>query len=107
MHMENMFIAVLQAITAIIVAWLGKHAADDKKAREKRQKEADEREARREQRDKFLLEYMDLSADLAEAQTVAIVNGKTNGEMHKAQEELSALRTKYRQWLISLATKEG
>ena len=49
---------------------------------------------------------MDLSADLAEAQTVAIVNGKTNGEMPKAQEELSALRTKYRQWLISLATKE-
>lgn len=105
--METYFVAVLQAITAIIVAWLGKHAADDKKMREKRQKEADAREARREERDKYILEYMDLSADLAEAQTAAIVNGKTNGELHKAQEELNALRTKYRQWLISIAAKEG
>lgn len=105
--METYFVAVLQAITAIIVAWLGKHAADDKKAREKRQKEADAREARREERDKYILEYMDLAADLADAQTVAIVNGKNNGELHKAQDELNTLRTKYRQWLISIATKEG
>lgn len=105
--METYVVAILQAITAIIVAWLGKRAADDKKDREKRQKAADEREERREQRDKFLLEYMDLSADLAEAQTVAIVEGKTNGELKKAQADLSALRTKYRQWLISIAAKEG
>lgn len=104
--METYFVAVIQAVTAIIVAWLGKHASDEKKAREKRQKVEDEREARREQRDKFLLEYMDLSADLAEAQTVAIVNGKTNGELHKAQDELNALRSKYRQWLIGIAAKE-
>lgn len=104
--METYFVAILQAVTAIVVAWLGKHAADEKKAREKRQKVEDEREARREQRDKFLLEYMDLSADLAEAQTVAIVNGKTNGELHKAQDELNALRSKYRQWLIGIAAKE-
>ena len=104
--METYIVAIIQAITAIIVAWLGKHAADEKKAREKRQKTEDDREARREQRDEFLLEYMDLSADLAEAQTVAIVNGKTNGELHKAQDELNALRTKYRQWLISIVAKE-
>ena len=104
--METYVVAVLQAVTAIIVAWLGKRAADDKKEREKRQKATDERERRREQRDKFILDYMDLSADLAEAQTVAIVNGKTNGELHKAQENLSQLRAKYAEWLRSLAAKK-
>ena len=104
--METYVVAILQAVTAIIVAWLGKRAADDKKDREKRQKATDERERRREQRDKFILDYMDLSADLAEAQTVAIVNGKTNGELHKAQENLSQLRVKYDEWLRSIAVKE-
>lgn len=104
--METIFVAILQAVTAVIVAWLGKRAADDKKDREKRQKAADEREHRREQMDKFILDYMDLSADLAEAQTVAIVNGKTNGELHKAQENLSQLRAKYAEWLRSLAVKK-
>lgn len=104
--METYVVAILQAVTAIIVAWLGKHAADDKKAREKRQKQTDERENRREQRDKFILDYMDLSADLAEAQTVAIVNGKTNGELAKAQGELNDLRRKYDDWLHQVAVKE-
>jgi len=104
--METIFVSILQAVTAVIVAWLGKRAADDKKDREKRQKAADERENRREERDRFVLEYMDLSADLAEAQTVAIVNGKTNGELHKAQENLSQLRAKYAEWLRSLAVKK-
>lgn len=104
--METYVVAVLQAVTAIIVAWLGKRAADDKRDREKRQKAVDERERRREQMDKFVLDYMDLSADLAEAQTVAIVNGKTNGELHKAQENLSQLRAKYAEWLRSIAVKE-
>ena len=104
--METYVVAILQAVTAIIVAWLGKRAADDKRDREKRQKAADERENRREQRDKFLLEYMDLSADLAEAQTVAIVDGKTNGELHKAQENLSELRKRYSEWLRNIAVKE-
>lgn len=104
--METYVVAILQAVTAIIVAWLGKRAADDKRDREKRQKAADERESRREQRDKFLLEYMDLSADLAEAQTVAIVDGKTNGELHKAQENLSELRKRYSEWLRNIAVKE-
>lgn len=104
--MNDIFIAILQMVTAIIVAWLGKHAADDKRAREKRQKQTDEREHRREQRDKFILDYMDLSADLAEAQTVAIVNGKTNGELAKAQGELNDLRRKYDDWLHQVAVKE-
>lgn len=104
--METYIAAILQAVTAIIVAWLGKHAADDKRAREKRQKQEDERESRREQREKFILDYMDLSADLAEAQTIAIVNGKTNGELKKAQEELFTLRRKYDEWLHEVAVKE-
>ena len=104
--MDTYVVAILQAVTAIIVAWLGKRAADDKRDREKRQKAADERENRREQRDKFLLEYMDWSADLAEAQTVAIVDGKTNGELHKAQENLSELRKRYSEWLRNIAVKE-
>lgn len=105
--MNDLLIAIIEAVTAILVAWLAKRTADDKKDREKRQKEADKREERREQRDKFLLEYMDLSADLAEAQTVAIVEGKTNGELKKAQTELTTLRSKYQQWLIGIAAKEG
>ena len=61
--MVTIVTACISAVSAIIVAWLGVWASQDKKDREKRQKAADERESRREQRDKFLLEYMDLSAD--------------------------------------------
>lgn len=104
--METVFVAILQAVTAVIVAWLGKRAADDKKDREKRQKAADERENRREERDRFLLEYMDLSADLAEAQTIAITEGRHNGELTAAQDKLTQLRTKYREWLRNIAVKE-
>lgn len=104
--MVTIITACISAVSAIIVAWLGVWASQDKKDREKRQKAADERESRREQRDKFLLEYMDLSADLAEAQTVAIVDGKTNGELHKAQENLSQLRKRYSEWLRNIAVKE-
>ncbi len=105
--METYVVAILQMITAIIVAWLGKRAADDKRDREKRQKVTDARENRREERDKFLLEYMDLSADLAEAQTIAITEGKHNGELTEAQNKLTELRGRYREWLRSIAVKEG
>lgn len=105
--MEAYIVAILQAVTAIIVAWLGKRAADDKKDREKRQKATDEREKRREERDRFLLEYMDLSADLAEAQTIAITEGKHNGELTEAQTKLTQLRMKYHAWLRDIAVKEG
>ena len=101
--MVTIITSIISAVTAIIVAWLGKRAADDKRDREKRQKQADERESRREKRDSFLLKYMELSADLAEAQTIAIVNGQTNGELKRAQEELKKLRTEYSNWLISIA----
>ena len=57
--MEVYIVTILQAVTAIIVAWLGKRASDDKKDREKRQKATDAQEKRREERDRFLLEYMD------------------------------------------------
>jgi len=105
--METYIVAILQAVTAIIVAWLGKRAADDKRDREKRQKATDEREKRREERDRFLLDYMDLSADLAEAQTIAITEGKHNGELAEAQDKLTQLRAKYREWLRDIAVREG
>lgn len=104
--MEAYVLAILQAVTAIIVAYIGKKTADEKKDREKRQKIEDERDARREQREKFLLDYMDLSADLAEAQTIAIVEGKHNGELSHAQERLTKLREKYAEWLRQIAVKE-
>lgn len=104
--MEAYIVALLQAATAIIVAWLGVQANKTKKEREKREKIEDEREKRREQRDKFLLDYMDLSADLAEAQTIAIVDGKHNGELSKAQGRLNDLRQQYANWLRSIAVKE-
>lgn len=104
--METLVVALLNAITAIIVAWLGVQANKTKKEREKREKIEDEREKRREQRDKFLLDYMDLSADLAEAQTIAIVDGKHNGELSKAQGRLNDLRQQYANWLRSIAVKE-
>lgn len=104
--METYIVPLLNAVTAIIVAWLGVRASQDKKDREKRQKAADERESRREQRDKFLLDYMDLSADLAEAQTIAITEGKHNGELSEAQKKLTALRGQYHEWLRKIAVKE-
>ncbi len=104
--METYVALLVNAVTAIIVAWLGKRAADDKRDREKRQKATDEREKRREERDKFLLEYMDLSADLAEAQTIAITEGRHNGELTECQRKLSELRVKYQAWLRGIAVKE-
>ena len=104
--METYVALIINAVTAIIVAWLGARASQDKKDREKRQKAADLRESRREERDKFLLEYMDLSADLAEAQTIAITEGKHNGELTECQNKLSELRTKYQAWLRGIAVKE-
>lgn len=105
--METYILAFLQALTAIVVAWLGKSANEQKKDREAYKKVMDERESRREQRDKFLLEYMDVAADLAEAQTVAIVNGRNNGELHRAQEGLNGLRNRYSSWLRDCAVKEA
>lgn len=104
--MVTIITACISAVSAIIVAWLGVWASQDKKDREKRQKAADERENRREQRDKFLLEYMDLSADLAEAQTIAITEGKHNGELTECQRKLTELRAKYQAWLRGIAVKE-
>jgi hypothetical protein len=104
--METYVALIINAVTAIIVAWLGARASQDKKDREKRQKAADLRESRREERDKFLLEYMDLSADLAEAQTIAITEGKHNGELTECQRKLTDLRNKYQAWLRGIAVKE-
>ncbi len=104
--METYVALIINAVTAIIVAWLGARASQDKKDREKRQKQADLRESRREERDKYLLEYMDLSADLAEAQTIAITEGKHNGELTECQRKLTELRNKYQAWLRNIAVKE-
>lgn len=103
MNAITIITALISAITAICVALLNRNAEMDKKNRKERQKIIDDREKRREERDNFILKYMELNADLAEAQTIAITEGTHNGELKRAQGELTKLRNDYQEWLRQIA----
>lgn len=71
------------------------------------EKHADQTEERRTKKDVLVLKSLKAIGELTVANTIAVKEGKTNGEMHKAMEEFTAVDKELNDFLIqSTAAKK-
>lgn len=73
----------------------------------KRQKEEDEREKTRHKKDILIIKSINAVGDLTVANSIALRDGKTNGEMHKALDEYDKVNKEMLDFLIENSTKKG
>lgn len=73
----------------------------------KRQKEEEKREETRHKKDVLIIKSINAVGDLTVANSIALRDGKTNGEMHKALDEYDQVNKEMIDFLIENSTKQG
>lgn len=73
----------------------------------KKQKEDEKREELRHKKDVLIIKSINAVGDLTVANSIALRDGKTNGEMHKALDEYSEVNKEMLDFLIDNSTKRG
>lgn len=73
----------------------------------KKQKEEEKREERNHQKDVLIIKSINAIGDLTLANSIALRDGKTNGEMHKALDEYDKVNKEMIDFLIENSTQKG
>ena len=73
----------------------------------KKQKKDEEIEERRHKKDVLVIKSINAIGDLTLANSIALRDGKTNGEMHKALDEYNEVNKEMTDFLIENSTKKG
>ncbi len=73
----------------------------------KKQKDEEKREERNHEKDVLIIKSINAIGDLTLANSIALRDGKTNGEMHRALEEYDKVNKEMIDFLIENSTKKG
>lgn len=102
----DIVLAIISAISAILVALIGKHSMTVAKRTEKRQKQIDEREARREKEMRLSMDMMYATLQLSIVSANALTNGHNNGNVAIAYEAAKNAKDNYDAFLRDVASHE-
>ena len=94
----NIITAVISAVSAIIVAYIGAHAS-------RTEKKADAREKRRERESLLSMAMMDATIQLSIVSANALAGGHNNGNVAAAREAAEKARTEYETFLREVTAK--
>ena len=96
--MLSIVTAIISAVSAILVAYIGSHA---KKVDAKNEK----REKRREKESLLSMAMMDATMQLSIVSANALTNGKNNGNVEEARQAAQKARADYEQFLREVASQ--
>ena len=91
----QIFTAILSAITAIVVAYLGYRASVDKRKNEVREKES-----------RLSMQMMDASIQLSIVSANALTGGKNNGNVERAKKAAEEAQAAYKSFLQEVTSHE-